>query len=978
MKQREIVFDDITRDEITMPPEVIKPIPLQYGIWEKLPTIGSLFLPDQLPSDYAFMGWTTVLGGNTDYIDGEYVKNLASPGSYQPLYGTWIRRYYYINYNANGGVIEAPSGEDPDYRKTQLVYSVDDVTLPSSGGAIKRDGGWQLDGWSKVPYGLVGYAPGSKQKGLFSDFNTGTLYAIWKPAEYTVKFHSNWPKGDADESTADQTLKYNIISKLRKNTFTFTHWEFIGWATSPEGHVAYIDEQRIVNLSEGEDVHLYARWKQIEFVMTFHRNAPNIEEGDYPIVTDNDITGNMPEEVFELDKPKTIDLNRFVYPKTIAGRETRDRAFDGWLDEPGGYTEEDQGHGRIKWVNCQEIILDHDVNVYAYWDDCIYIEYDATNFKKLKKDFEREYQLLVEMGIYKLTDRVHPGTKYKVRDDFLKTLYGCNLAAWGSKEAVNFRPGDVIHADLFDAGEHFELTPLYQKRQEIYNAKDKGDTVSWGIDSKKTKDKTYLSGLSHLKLFEILPRSDYVEEYLDINISINTLYKSKGGAVTIYWLPESNPDCKFKKLYEVKSGTSKGNYKQTKTISVPGWFVKKKNRYVYYLLVVWCPYGVEPGQVKNWGDPNIKLVRGLGKKWHKWKNKITNVATVGLCAVAPTTALVLKPTRDRIKSATDKSFKELARVKIAGHHTGKAIVKAVASKEFTIAMSAVSAIASLVTAGAAGGVMAWTSAALSSAASACTIVSATSNDKGTKKYLDAASIGLSVAALGVSIAASSNASTKLTEATDMKVYLTTTDDVAAGQLNRANQLSSNFLRAAEAETNVAANANMELLGLVEGTPAYNATMAGMNEALREAGDYLAQSSIQQSWANIWSGVHSVTHTAATASTAEVLKTATVLTETLNHTATTALVTAINIGLRVGPLRDILNTYNGISSITEKDIDKIYVRTSDGNMFVKLRGGTVIEIKTPGINWKPICIVSALTIDSIIYPANDQGIVFHNQ
>ena len=83
MKQQDIVFDDVIRADITMPSEMVVTVPLQYGIWEKLPTIGSLFLPDQLPNGYAFTGWSTVSGGNVDYIDGEYVKNLAGPGSYR-------------------------------------------------------------------------------------------------------------------------------------------------------------------------------------------------------------------------------------------------------------------------------------------------------------------------------------------------------------------------------------------------------------------------------------------------------------------------------------------------------------------------------------------------------------------------------------------------------------------------------------------------------------------------------------------------------------------------------------------------------------------------------------------------------------------------------------------------------------------------------------------------------------------------------
>ena len=932
MKRQEIVFDDVVRADTTMPQDTVVSRPLKYGVWEKLPAIASIFLPNQLPDGYAFMGWTTVLSGSTDYIDGEYVKNLTQPDLVQSLYGTWIHRYYYINYNANGGVIEPPSGEtDPDYTKTQLVYSVDGVELPPSGGAVKRDGGWQLDGWSKVPYGLAGYPPGSTQTGIFSDFNTGTLYAIWKPAEYTVIFHSNWPKGNDEEQTADQILKRSIITKLRKNTFNFTHWEFAGWATSPTGPVAYIDEQRVVNLSEGEEVNLYARWKQIEFVMTFHKNAPNIEEDDYPVVTDNDITGEMPEEVFELDKPKTIDLNQFVYPKTIGDVETRDRAFNGWLDASGGYTEEDDGHNRIKWVDGQEIILDRDVDVYAYWDDCIYIEYDATNFKRLKSDFERDYPLLAQAGIYQLVDRVHPGTMYKVRNDFLKTLYGCNLVAWGSKEAVNFQPGDEIHADLFNAGEHFELVPLYEPRYEIYNGADKSVGFVWGIDSSKTNDKTYINSEQRVKCFEILPRVDYIEEYLDVNLTITTKYKNNGGAMTLYWKPESDKDCKWEKLYDLRSGSAGKKNEKSITVSVPGWKDSKRNRYVYYLVIAWCPYDGVPIEIK-WGDPDAKSVRGwkrkLKRKWKKWKNKITNVASAFLVANPQTAlmAIALKPTRDRIKSATEKTAKEVARVKIAGHQTGKAVIKAVASKEFKIATGAASVIAGILTLGAGSSVVAGVSSILSGA---CSIVSATTNDDVAKKYLDAAAIGFSIVSVGTSLGAAnatSSARAALPQAEDTTAMLWDAG-VEAGM--RVNQSLSDSVGAA-----------LQYQGWVQKFNRLSVDYVDSVFKLAELRELAQFSNAVQ--------------------------------------ISTAITNALNVAATVGELTgayDFLNrSGNGLPASMKEYIDKIYVRESDNAIFVKLKDGSIIQTKLPGIDWKPICIMSALTIDSIIYPAEDQGIV----
>ena len=99
----------------------------------------------------------------------------------------------------------------------------------------------------------------------------------------------------------------------------------------------------------------------------------------------------------------------------------------------------------------------------------------------------------------------------------------------------------------------------------------------------------------------------------------------------------------------------------------------------------------------------------------------------------------------------------------------------------------------------------------------------------------------------------------------------------------------------------------------------------------------------------------------------------------NELVVTTAISAINICLAAGSLADVFKPLinNGSPNLTASDIEGIYTRTSDGNLFVKLRNKVVVEIKAPGINWKPICIVNAVTIDSIIYPVDDQGIRQHN-
>ena len=97
---------------------------------------------------------------------------------------------------------------------------------------------------------------------------------------------------------------------------------------------------------------------------------------------------------------------------------------------------------------------------------------------------------------------------------------------------------------------------------------------------------------------------------------------------------------------------------------------------------------------------------------------------------------------------------------------------------------------------------------------------------------------------------------------------------------------------------------------------------------------------------------------------------------LNSAVTTAIKGALQVSLAIGKLKDISykDTSTGLPIEVNDDISGIYERKSDGKLFVKLRSGVVLAAKVPGIDWKPICISSTILIDSIIYPADDQGII----
>ena len=94
---------------------------------------------------------------------------------------------------------------------------------------------------------------------------TNTVYAIYTPNKYTVKFNANGGTG----SMADQDFTYDAEQELTENAFTLENALFVGWATSEEnannGEVAYTDGQSVSNLTTTKDgvVNLYAVWATI-------------------------------------------------------------------------------------------------------------------------------------------------------------------------------------------------------------------------------------------------------------------------------------------------------------------------------------------------------------------------------------------------------------------------------------------------------------------------------------------------------------------------------------------------------------------------------------------------------------------------------------------------------------------------------------------------------------------------------------------
>ena len=81
-----------------------------------------------------------------------------------------------------------------------------------------------------------------------------TLYAKWNPKKFTVTFNSNNGTGE----TAAQDFYYKVPQRLAANAFSTDGKDFLGWAKTSGGNIAYDDNSEYT--IGAADVTLYAVW----------------------------------------------------------------------------------------------------------------------------------------------------------------------------------------------------------------------------------------------------------------------------------------------------------------------------------------------------------------------------------------------------------------------------------------------------------------------------------------------------------------------------------------------------------------------------------------------------------------------------------------------------------------------------------------------------------------------------------------------
>lgn len=223
---------------------------------------------------------TVTIPAGTDISDAKQLRlHLRNSGSgkgsadisYSVVYTTNVFVCgHYVTLHNNGGLYNG-SATDP-------VFFVDAERHYGSLAWPKPDGSQ----YSRPGYTMLGYdknsnaadpqytIDGLKQVEWKTSDQITEWYAIWKPNDYKVTFHSN----NGNPETVDQSFVYGQAQSLKQNTFTKEEtlangdkvtYKFMGWAETAGGNVVHADGATVDNLTTTQDgnVDLYAVWTPI-------------------------------------------------------------------------------------------------------------------------------------------------------------------------------------------------------------------------------------------------------------------------------------------------------------------------------------------------------------------------------------------------------------------------------------------------------------------------------------------------------------------------------------------------------------------------------------------------------------------------------------------------------------------------------------------------------------------------------------------
>ena len=308
---------------------------------------------------YNFAGWSTSANGNVVYQPGAEYKNDQNGGTVT-LYAKWTAWKHTVTYDKNVPANSKKTDVKNMPGNQTKIYD-QNLTLQSN---VPTRIGYTFVKWTTNKDGTgTAYQPGSQYSyNRDSDGGTVTLYAVWTPWKYTVRYDKNVPANSSSQTVsnmpADQTKTEEVNLTLSSNKPSRNGYIFNGWQTQINGKA--VDYQPGATLSYDPDVKgsvitLKAKWTAWKHTIHYDKNVPASSKK-------TNVT-NMPG-----DQVKVFDTALSIQP--MVPKRTG-YTFKGWSTTANGKAEYQPGN---KYNHDQN---DGTVTLYAVWTPWKYkVQYD--------------------------------------------------------------------------------------------------------------------------------------------------------------------------------------------------------------------------------------------------------------------------------------------------------------------------------------------------------------------------------------------------------------------------------------------------------------------------------------------------------------------------------------------------------------------------------------------------------------------------
>ena len=393
---------------------------------------------------YNFAGWSTSANGDVVYQPGAEYKNDQNGGTVT-LYAKWTTWKHTVTYDKNVPANSKKTDVKNMPGNQTKIYD-QNLTLQSN---VPTRIGYTFVKWTTNKDGTgTAYQPGSQYSyNRDSDGGTVTLYAVWTPWKYTVRYDKNVPANSSSQTVsnmpADQTKTEEVNLTLSSNKPSRNGYIFNGWQAQINGKA--VDYQPGATLSYDPDVKgsvitLKAKWTAWKHTIHYDKNVP--ANSSSQTVT------NMPE-----DQTKTFDKKLNLSTK-IPKREGYN--FRGWLLEygtaiavvsPGTAYERDQNGGtyvlKAQWEP---------------WKHTVHYDANGGDQSSVPNDQKKTYE-----------QNMNVATKVPTRNEYKflgwKAYHEYNDKS-GNKHSEligNYQPGASYNYDIDETGQYAADNGEYNK-----------------------------------------------------------------------------------------------------------------------------------------------------------------------------------------------------------------------------------------------------------------------------------------------------------------------------------------------------------------------------------------------------------------------------------------------------------------------------------------------------------------------------------